>query len=65
MRMCICPIKSSSMLAELNKLKNNKNIRSQNFSTFCLSGENNWDTVITGVQQKGKHYRWSSGKNKE
>lgn len=41
MRMCICPIKSSSMLAELNKLKNNKNIRSQNFSTFCLSGENN------------------------
>lgn len=31
MSMCICPIKSSSMLEELSKLKNNKNIRSQKF----------------------------------
>lgn len=54
MSMCNCPIKSSSMLAELNKLKNNKNIHSQNFSTFCLAGENKWDTVISRVQIEGE-----------
>lgn len=32
--------------------------------TFSLAEENNWDMVITRVQQKEKHYRWSSGNNK-
>ena len=44
--------------------KYNKNIRNQDFSMFSLAEENNWGTVRTGVQQEGKHYRQSSGKNK-